>query len=135
MLCQYRWVIQQQEREERKRKVVFRRRNSQFAFVLLQCSRFVRHELVNWNWSNLFENKAKGNRPFLHSCKQRHQLEAWVNKIQSFKCPSVPGPDFFLFAHWSGMRERSIERSLLLYHSVIDFKSQASQRLFFRQHK
>ena len=50
------------------------------------------------------------NRPFPHSCKQTHQLEAWVDKIQWFvwNCPPEPRSHFFMFAHWSVMRERSI---------------------------
>ena len=39
-------------------------------------------------------------RPFPHSCEQRHQLE--------------PQPYFLMFAHWSGMRERSIGCSCIL---------------------
>ena len=51
------------------------------------------------------------NRPFSHSCKQWHQLEARVDKIQWFvwNCPTEPLPHFFVFAHWSVMRERSIQ--------------------------
>ena len=48
----------------------------------------------------------KTNRPFPHSCKQRHQLEAQVDKIGN--CQTKPHPHFFLFAHWSVMMERSI---------------------------
>ena len=49
-------------------------------------------------------------RPVQHSCKQMHQLEAEVDKIQWFvgNRPTEPRPHFFLFAHWSVMRERSI---------------------------
>ena len=49
-------------------------------------------------------------RPFPHSCKQRHQFEAPVDKIQWFvwNCPPEPRPHFFMLAHWSVMRERSI---------------------------
>ena len=50
------------------------------------------------------------NRPFSHSCKQTHQLEAQVDEIQWFvwNCPPEPRPYFFMFAHWSVIRERSI---------------------------
>ena len=50
------------------------------------------------------------NRPFPHSCKQRHQVEARVDKIQWFvwNCPPEPRPHFFMFAHRSVMRGRSI---------------------------
>ena len=50
------------------------------------------------------------NRPFPHSCKQRPQLEAQVDKIQWFvwNCPPEPRPHFFMFAHWGVIRERSI---------------------------
>ena len=46
-------------------------------------------------------------RPFPHSCKQRHQVEARVQKMQWFvwNCPLKPRPHFFVFAHWSAMRE------------------------------
>ena len=39
--------------------------------------------------------KRPPNRPFSHSCKQRHQLEARVNKIQWFvwNCPPEPRPE------------------------------------------
>ena len=49
-------------------------------------------------------------RPFSHSCKQRHQLEARVDKIRWFvwNRPPEPRPHFFKFAHWSVMRERFI---------------------------
>ena len=65
----------------------------------------VRNEGVTW------EAWALAYRPFPHSCKQRHQLEAWVDNIQWFiwNCPPKPRPRFFMFAHWSVMRERSIE--------------------------
>ena len=50
------------------------------------------------------------NRPFPHSCKQGHQLEAQVDKIQRFvwNCPPEPCPHFFMFAHWRVMQKRSI---------------------------
>ena len=50
------------------------------------------------------------NRPFPHSCKQGHQLEAQVDKIQWFvwNCPPKPRPHFFMFAHWRVMQKRSI---------------------------
>ena len=49
-------------------------------------------------------------RPFPHSCKQRHQVEARVERMQWFawNCPPEPRPHFFMFAHWSAMLERSI---------------------------
>ena len=49
--------------------------------------------------------------PFPYSCKQRHQLEAWVDKMWWFvqNCPPKPHPHFFIFAHWSIMRERSMD--------------------------
>ena len=50
------------------------------------------------------------NTPFPHSCKQGHQLEAQVDKIQRFvwNCPPEPCPHFFMFAHWRVMQKRSI---------------------------
>ena len=33
------------------------------------------------NLVQFFPGSYVENRPFLHSCKQRHQLEAWVDKI------------------------------------------------------
>ena len=50
------------------------------------------------------------NRPFPHSCKQRHQLEAQVDKIQRFvwNCQPKPRPHFFMFAHWRVRQKRSI---------------------------
>ena len=50
------------------------------------------------------------NRLFPHSCKQGHQLEAQVDKIQRFvwNCPPEPCPHFFMFAHWRVMQKRSI---------------------------
>ena len=53
---------------------------------------------------------SNSNRPFPHSCKQRYQFEARVDKIQWFvwNCPPEPRLHFFMFAHWSVMRERSI---------------------------
>ena len=55
------------------------------------------------------------NRPFPHSSEQRHQLEARVDKIQWFvwNCPPEPRPHFFVFVHWSVMRERSIDSKRL----------------------
>ena len=49
------------------------------------------------------------NRPFLHSCKQRHQLEARMDKLLWFvwNCPSEPHPHFFIFVYRSVIRERS----------------------------
>ena len=43
------------------------------------------------------------NRPFPHSRKQTHQLEARVDKIYWFvwNCSPEPCPHFFLFSHWS----------------------------------
>ena len=51
-------------------------------------------------------------RPFPHSCEQRHQVESWVDKIQWFvwNCPPEPQPHFFMFAHCSGMWERSVRQ-------------------------
>ena len=48
-------------------------------------------------------------RPFTHSCKQRHQVEARVDKYSDLYEIAHPNLDliFFMFAHWSGMRERS----------------------------
>ena len=50
-------------------------------------------------------------RPFPHSCKQSHHLEAPVDKTQWFiwSCPPKPRPHFLMFAHWSVMWERSIK--------------------------
>ena len=61
-----------------------------------------------WYLSFLFV--LLGNRPFPHSCKQRFRVEAWVDKVQWFVYDIVH-PRLvliFLFAHWSGMPERSI---------------------------
>lgn len=60
----------------------------------------------------------KTNGPFPHSCKQRHQLEAQVDKIQSFvgNCQPEPHPHFFMFAHCSVMRKRSI----IALHKVLN---------------
>ena len=62
------------------------------------------------NLVQFFPGSYVENRPFLHSCKQRHQLEAWVDKIHWFvwNCPPERQPHFFMLAHWSGMGERSI---------------------------
>ena len=59
-------------------------------------------------WFDLLDKIC--NRPFPHSCRQRHQFEARVDKIQWFvwNCPPEPRLHFFMFAHWSVMRERSI---------------------------
>ena len=50
------------------------------------------------------------NGPFPHSCKQRHQLEAQVDKIPWFvwNCSPKSPPHFFMFAHWRVMQKRSI---------------------------
>ena len=60
---------------------------------------------------NKIERFHSNYRPFPHSCKQRHQLEARADKIQWFvwDCPPEPRPHFFMFAYWSRMRERCIE--------------------------
>ena len=60
---------------------------------------------------NKIERFHSNYRPFLHSCEQRHEVEARVDKIRWFVCnyPPEPRPHFFMFAHWSRMRERSIE--------------------------
>ena len=45
----------------------------------------------------LLNSNLTRNRPFLHSCKQRHQLEAQVDKLQWFlwNCQPKPRPHFF----------------------------------------
>ena len=50
-------------------------------------------------------------RPFPHFCKQRHHLEAPVDRIQWFiwNCSPQPPPHFLMFAHWNVMWERSIK--------------------------
>ena len=55
------------------------------------------------------------NRPFPHSCQQRHQLKAQVDKIQWFVriCPSEPRPHFYVFAHWS------IDFSMCNYDNIL----------------
>ena len=57
----------------------------------------------------LLNSNLTRNRSFLHSCKQRHQLEARVDKIQWFvwNCQPKPHPHFFMFVYWSIIRERS----------------------------
>ena len=64
---------------------------------------------VSWNIKK--EKGLSFYRPFPHSCKQRHQLEARVDKIQWYvwNCPPEPRPHFFMFVHRSVMRERSID--------------------------
>ena len=44
---------------------------------------------------------------FLNSCKQRHQPKAWVDKIHWFvwNCSPERQPQFFMFTHWSEVRE------------------------------
>lgn len=51
-----------------------------------------------------------GQYTFLHSCKQRYQLEAWMDNKQWFvwNCPPAPQPHFFVFAHWRRTRKWSI---------------------------
>ena len=50
-------------------------------------------------------------RPLPHSCKQRHHVEAWVdNTVICMKLPTQASTSFFMFSHWSGMRERSIPK-------------------------
>ena len=63
-------------------------------------------------------------RPFLHSCKQRHQVEARVDKTQWFEwnSPPEPRPHFLMFAHWSGMRERSIRCNIIYYSQLTQNK-------------
>ena len=64
---------------------------------------------VSWNIKK--EKGLSFYRPFPHFCKERHQLEARVNKIQwvIWNCPPEPRPHFFMFVHWTVMRERSID--------------------------
>ena len=59
-------------------------------------------------------------RPFPHSCKQRHQVEARVDKTQWFvwNSPPEPRPHFLMFDHWSGMRERSIRWNIIYYSQL-----------------
>ena len=61
-------------------------------------------------WNINIKKSHVTNRLFPHSCKQRHQREAWVDKIQWFvwNCLPEPHPHFFTFAHWSVMQGRSI---------------------------
>ena len=64
------------------------------------------------------------NRPFPHSCKQRYPLEAQVDKIQWFvwNRPPEPRPHFFMFAHWSVMRGRSISLAYKKTWSAVSTK-------------
>ena len=62
---------------------------------------------------HFFLCKNSVNRLFLHSCKQSYQVKAWAEKIQRFfyEIAYPRGLDFIslcMFAHWSGMWERSI---------------------------
>ena len=60
--------------------------------------------------------KAVEVRPFLHSCEQRHQLEARLDRIKWFvwNCAPEPRPYFLMYTHWSGVLERSIGCSCVL---------------------
>ena len=62
------------------------------------------------------------NRPFSHSCKQRRQVEVRVDKIRWFvwNCPPEPRPHFFMFAHWSVMREKvySYKKLLTIWEAI-----------------
>ena len=55
------------------------------------------------------------NRLFLNSCKQRHQLDASVDKMQWFvwNCPPKPHPHFVMFAHWNVMWQKSFISAFL----------------------
>ena len=61
-------------------------------------------------------------RPFPHSCKQRRQVEARVDKIQWFgwNCPPEARPHFFMFTHWSVMREKvySYKKLLTIWEAI-----------------
>lgn len=59
-------------------------------------------------------------RPFPHSCKQRRQLEARVDRIKWFvwNCPPKPLPHFLMYAHWSDMWEWSIGCPCILLITV-----------------
>ena len=70
------------------------------------CIYFIARFSLENAWAHQWNN-----RPFSHPCKQWHQLEARVDKIQWYiwNCPPKPRPHFFMLAHWSGMLERSIK--------------------------
>ena len=69
------------------------------------------------NLVQFFPGSYVENRPFLHSCKQRHQLEAWVDKIHWFvwNCPPERQPHFFMFAPWSGTPEGLLVSFVISY--------------------
>ena len=75
--------------------------------IVLHCLYFLQHKHPVYNCSD-----TAMSRPFPHSCKQRHQVEAWVDKIQWFvwNCPPEPQPHFFMFGYWCGMWERSVRQ-------------------------
>ena len=59
------------------------------------------------NLSQNAENQSNINSPFMHSTKQRHQHQAWVDKVQLFvcNCPTKPEPHLVAFAYLTGMWE------------------------------
>ena len=77
--------------------------------IVLHCLLYFLHHImsISFNCSDTVMS-----RPFPHSCKQRHQVEAWVDKIQWFvwNCPPAPQPHFFMFDYWCGMWERSVRQ-------------------------
>ena len=76
--------------------------------IVLHCLLyFLHHKHPVYNCSDTTMSRS-----FWHSCKQRHQVEAWVDIIQWFvwNCPLEPRPHFFMFAHCSEMWERSVRQ-------------------------
>ena len=78
-------------------------------YIVLHCLLYFLHHImsISFNCSDTVMS-----RPFPHSCKQRHQVEAWMDKIQWFvwKFPPEPQPHFFMFGYCSGMWERSVRQ-------------------------
>ena len=74
--------------------------------VLLACCNFYSIS-IPFNCSD-----TAMSRPFPHSCEQRHQVEAWVDKIQWFvwNCPPEPQLHFFMFGYLCGMWKRSVRQ-------------------------
>ena len=76
--------------------------------IVLHCLLyFLQHKHPIYNC-----NDTAMSRPFPHSSKQRHQVEAWMDKTQWFvwNCPPEPQPHFFMFGYWCGMWERSVRQ-------------------------
>ena len=77
--------------------------------IVLHCLLYFLHHImsISFNCSGTVMS-----RPFPHSCKQRHQVEAWMDKIQWFvwNCPPESQPHFFMFDYWCGLWERSVRQ-------------------------